>query len=137
MPDPMTTAVWNSWIEINPTTAQALGLGDGDIARIVSPYGSLEAPVVLYPGARPDTVSMPIGWGHRAYGRYAAGRGANPLAILAPVIDRQSGRLAIDATRVRLEPAGRRGTLVRLERIEQGFDTPLIRLDRRRKDTPA
>jgi anaerobic selenocysteine-containing dehydrogenase len=137
MPDPMTTAVWNSWIEINPTTARALGLRDGDIARIVSPYGSLEAPVVLYPGARPDTVSMPIGWGHRGYGRYAAGRGANPLAILAPVIDRQSGRLATDATRVRLEPAGRRGTLVRLERIEQGFDTPLIRLDRRRKDTPV
>ena len=45
---------------------------------------------------------MPIGQGHAAYGRSANGRGANPLAILDPIADTQTGALAYSASRVTL-----------------------------------
>src|SRR5205823_6671795 len=31
LPDPMTSAMWSSWVELNPKTAEALGIGLGDV----------------------------------------------------------------------------------------------------------
>ncbi|ULA67796.1 MAG: 4Fe-4S Mo/W bis-MGD-type domain-containing protein [Nitrospira sp.] len=116
LPDTMTSAVWGSWIEINPATAHAMRIQQGQLVRIHSRHGSLDAPAVLYPGLRPDVVAMPIGQGHTNYGRYAARRGPTPLTILAPLFDKESGALAIGATRVRAEPLSGRGNLVLLEK---------------------
>lgn len=116
--DPMTTAHWNTWVEINPETAATLGLTDNDIVRVISPQGQLEAPVVVYPGIRPDAVAIPTGQGHRDYGRYAAERGANVIGLISPVPNQASGTFAWGATRVRLEPVGRSGRLARLENLD-------------------
>ena len=43
LPDPMTTVVWDSWIEINPATAARLGISHGDLVEVTSPQGSLRA----------------------------------------------------------------------------------------------
>jgi anaerobic selenocysteine-containing dehydrogenase len=117
-PDPMTTARWWTWVEVNPQTAARLGLSDDDIVRVISPHGMLEAPVVLFPGLRPDVVAIPIGQGHTDYGRFAERRGANPVALLAPATDPKTGSLAWGATRVRLEATGRRRELARLESLD-------------------
>jgi anaerobic selenocysteine-containing dehydrogenase len=117
-PDPMTTARWWTWVEVNPQTAARLGLSDDDIVRVVSPHGMLEAPVVVFPGLRPDVIAIPIGQGHTDYGRFAERRGANPVGLLASTTDPKTGSLAWGATRVRLEPTGRRRTLARLESLE-------------------
>ncbi len=117
-PDPMTTARWSTWVELNPQTAAGLGVLDDDIVRVISPYGELEAPVVVYPGLRPDVVAIPIGQGHTDYGRFAEGRGANPVVLLAPATDPETGSLAWGATRVRLERTGRRRQLARLESLD-------------------
>ena len=61
---------------------------------------------MFIPGAVPGVVSMAIGDGHSHYSRYASGRGANPLSILAPVWDKSTGVLVPGATRVRLARAG-------------------------------
>lgn len=106
LPDPMTSVCWGSWVEINPQTAARLGISEGDLVSVESPHGKVEAPAVLYPGIRPDTVAMPAGQGHERYGRYASGRGANPLSILAPMVERQTGQLAWAATRVRVTKVG-------------------------------
>ena len=45
---------------------------------------------------------MGIGGGHTHYTRYAAGRGANPLSILAAVWEKSTSALATGATRVQL-----------------------------------
>jgi molybdopterin-containing oxidoreductase family iron-sulfur binding subunit len=45
---------------------------------------------------------MPVGQGHENYTRYASGRGANPIAILAPVQEPETGALAWAATRVKI-----------------------------------
>jgi len=80
-PDPMTTARWWTWVELNPETARSLGVSDDDVVRVLSPHGQLEAPVVVYPGIRPDVVAIPVGQGHGDYGRFAERRGSNPLAF--------------------------------------------------------
>jgi len=117
-PDPMTTATWGTWVELSPEAAQSLGVGDNDIVRVSSPFGSLEAPVVVYPGIRPDVVALPVGQGHSDYGRFAERRGSNPLALLAAVTDPDTGALAWGATRVRVEPTGRHQELARVESLE-------------------
>ena len=103
-PDPMTMAVWNSWVEINMEVAHSLGIRTGDIVRISNGSGRfIEVPAVPYPGLHPQVVAMPIGQGHEVYGRNAAGRGKNPLAILDPTADAQTGALAYGATTVTLK----------------------------------
>jgi molybdopterin-containing oxidoreductase family iron-sulfur binding subunit len=110
LPDPASSSVWGLPVEIDLQVAEHLHVANGDMVRVESPHGWFEAPAYLHPGAIPGVVSMPIGDGHAHYGRYASGRGANPLSILAPVWEKSTGALALGGTRVRLARAGpRRG----------------------------
>lgn len=93
---------WDSWVEINPVTAHRLGLANGDPVYIESSVGKIRTRAVLFEGARPDTVNMPFELGHRTYGRWAKGRGANPNEVLANVNDRLGGLEAFSATRVKV-----------------------------------
>jgi anaerobic selenocysteine-containing dehydrogenase len=106
MPDPMTSAMWSNWIEINPSTAVKLGLGEGDVVEIASTQGAIRSSVVITPGIAPDVVAMPVGQGHRFFTRYASGRGANPMEIVAPLTEPVTGALAWAATRVRVSRVG-------------------------------
>lgn len=81
LPDPLTSVMWGSWVEINPKTAASLGIKDGDTVEIETAHGSLRAPAIIYPAIRPDTIAIPYGQGHTAYGRYAGGRGVNTAAL--------------------------------------------------------
>jgi anaerobic selenocysteine-containing dehydrogenase len=111
LPDVLSTAMWSSWIEINPTTAAKMGIAQGDLLDIASTRGTLRAPALLSPGIAPDLLAMPIGQGHETYTRYASGRGANPISILAPVTEPETGALAWAATRVKITKAGGSGQL--------------------------
>ena len=53
-PDPVTKITWQSWVELHPETAADLDVREGEILRLTSPHGSLEAPAYLYPGVRRD-----------------------------------------------------------------------------------
>lgn len=124
LPDPMTTASWQTWIEINPETAKMLGVENNDVVQVISPDGQIDAIVVVYPGIRPDVIAIPIGQGHDDYGRYAEGRGSNPIDLLAPVHVSESGTLAWCATRVRIEPTKQTYPLARLESLDgEGRET--------------
>ena len=102
MPDPLTSAMWSSWIEINPATASRLMIGQGDIVEVTSSQGSIRTAAVISPGIAPDVVAMPAGQGHTTFTRYASGRGENPIDLLAPMTEAATGALAWAATRVRL-----------------------------------
>ncbi len=80
LPDAVSKAVWNSWVEIHPETAGPLGIETGDAVRVTTPAGSLEAPAFVYRGIRPDAIAIPLGQGHTEYGRIAAGQGVNALS---------------------------------------------------------
>ncbi|MCL6480261.1 MAG: molybdopterin-dependent oxidoreductase [Firmicutes bacterium] len=106
LPDVLTTAMWGSWVELNPQTAERLGIRQGDLVDVTSRHGTLQAPVILSTGIAPDVVAMPVGQGHRAFTRYASRRGANPISVLAPLEEPETGALAWAATRVQIRRAG-------------------------------
>ena len=126
LPDPLTSVVYGSWLEINPATAQELGLRDGDLVEVESPEGTVSVPVLTYPAIMPNVVAMPVGQGHSDYGRYASGRGANPIEILASQMEPETGSLAWNATRVRLNPTGRRANLVRTSGLSRDLGRGII-----------
>lgn len=102
LPDVLTSAMWSSWVEINPKTADRLGIKHGDLVEIASPQAKVQAAAILSPGIAPDMVAMPAGQGHENFGRFASGRGVNPLSILEPRSVGDSGALAWASTRVKL-----------------------------------
>ena len=113
LPDPMTSVVYGSWVEMNPTTAEQMGLTEGDLVDIRSPHGQLRVPVYVFPAIMPDVIAMPIGQGHSEYGRYAKDRGVNPIEIISPQMEATTGSLATSATRVTVTATGRRVKLVK------------------------
>ncbi len=122
-PDPTTTVVWNTWVEINPDTADKLGIADDDVVRVTSPYGVLEASVYRYPAIRPDTIGIPFGQGHTAYGRYAQNRGANLSKLLGTRLN-AAGDLALSSVKVKIEKTGKVQTLARFESHLGVYGTP-------------
>jgi hypothetical protein len=72
-------------------------------------------------------LAIPFGQGHTAFGRYAAGRGANPAHLFGLIIN-GAGDLAFGATKVKIEKTGKQHLLSRLEsRIGvygEGFGKP-------------
>src|SRR5262245_50533692 len=106
MPDPMTSGMWCSWVEINEQKARELGIAQGDLIEVTSTQGSVRAPAFLNPGIAPDAVAMPVGQGHTNFTRYATDRGVNPISILAPATIAETGTLAWSATRVKIARVG-------------------------------
>jgi molybdopterin-containing oxidoreductase family iron-sulfur binding subunit len=102
LPDPTSKAVWGTWVEIHPETAGRLGITNGQPVRIETEAGALELPAYLYAGLRKDTIAVPLGQGHTAYGRSAVGRGANATALLSPAQDAASGAIAYLSARARV-----------------------------------
>jgi anaerobic selenocysteine-containing dehydrogenase len=122
-PDPTTTVVWNTWVEINPDTADKLGIADDDVVKITSPFGEVQASVYRYPAIRPDTIAMPFGQGHTAYGRFAQNRGANLAKLLGTRVN-AAGDLALASVKVKIEKTGQQVTLARFESHLGVYGTP-------------
>ncbi|HKS82804.1 MAG TPA: molybdopterin-dependent oxidoreductase [Candidatus Acidoferrales bacterium] len=111
MPDVLTTGMWGSWVEIHPSTAARLGIEQGDLVEVSSQHGKIRAAALLSPGISPEAVAMPVGQGHEQYGRYASGRGANPMKIAGAQVEPNTSSWAWASTRVSVAKAGA-GTLI-------------------------
>lgn len=118
-PDPLTSVVWETWIEVNSREAKRLGFRDGDIVEVksVGTENSIEVPVYIHPGIPPNAVSIPLGRGHIASGRYAKDFGTNVRKILSTNQD-VTGAQAWGETKVTITGTGRR---LRLPRMEGGI----------------
>lgn len=126
LPDPLTSVVYGSWAELNPRTAEELGISDGDVLEVTSPNGTVRVPALAFPAIRPGVLAMPIGQGHSGYGRYASGRGVNPIHIAAQQIDEQSGELAWAATRVRVRKTGERVEIIRTDGVTRTLGRQIL-----------
>jgi len=115
-PDPITTATWRTWVEININIAEEMDIKEGDVIRLTSSNGrAVEAIAYPHPGISPDVVAVPMGQGHTGGGRYDKDRGANILTILENKTDENTGGLAWAATRVEI---AKTGDWMRLPRFE-------------------
>ncbi len=113
IPDPVTKICWQTVAEMNPATAEKMGLANGDLVTVQTSAGSLTLPVLRYPGTQRDTVAIATGRGHTHAGRYAKS-GFNPLEIL-PVAEDHAGGVAFVSTKASVSKAGGYSQIVTTE----------------------
>ena len=126
LPDPLTSVVYGSWAELNPATAEDLGIREGDVLEVETPAGSVSVPALIFPALRPGVVAMPIGQGHTAYGRYARNRGANPMDLVSMQMDDRSGDLAWAATRARVRNTGERLQIIKTDGVTRTLGRQIL-----------
>ena len=119
IPDPLLKTAWGSGAEMTPETAAAIGAEDGQLVTLESDHGAVDATVVLNPHLHPGVVAIPIGQGHTDFGRYATGRGVNPMVLLDPEPEATSGGPRWAGTRVDATPRELHRPVARLQ---QTFD---------------
>jgi molybdopterin-containing oxidoreductase family iron-sulfur binding subunit len=119
VPDTMTQAVWDAWVELSEETAKSLGIALGDVVKVASPYGAIEVPAYVSATIHPKAVAIPIGHRYAPYHtpRYVAPVPAsmNPMALLPPGADPVSGGPLFLGTRVTLARTGARRPLAILQ----------------------
>ncbi len=82
-PHPVSQVAWDSWAEINPITAQKLGISDNDLLKISSSHETINVAAKLYHGVAPDTLVMPAGLGRTVlFPDYPENKGRLPLLDL-------------------------------------------------------
>ncbi len=126
-PDQISKVVWGSWAELHPKKASELGVKNGDFVKVTSASGSIEVQVYVHKGIHPDAIAVPVGQGHEEYGRYAKGRGVNPLNILNPLMEKRTGELATHATRVQVTNAHQSAKLVKMGGSEVQMGRKFVR----------
>ncbi|HSM03804.1 MAG TPA: molybdopterin-dependent oxidoreductase [Longimicrobiales bacterium] len=122
LPDPVSKLAWHSWVEMHPESAERLGLRRGDVVTVRSPQGEVTLPLYTYPGIRTDAVAIAMGGGRTDSGRYANGKGVNPMNLLPAVAEQPSGALVLVATRVSVEATGDRHRMASIEGADTQHD---------------
>jgi anaerobic selenocysteine-containing dehydrogenase len=51
---------WNSWVEINPNTADSLNIDESEMVRVISPHGEISLRVRIVPTVMPEIIMMPL-----------------------------------------------------------------------------
>lgn len=99
---------WSSWVEINPLTAEQLGLREGDEVWVESSQARVKAPLRLYPGIWLNALFMPYGQGHltrQKWGRNSPAKmqvGVNPNQLLISGTETLNGQAVTNPIRVRI-----------------------------------
>ncbi|HYH80165.1 MAG TPA: 4Fe-4S dicluster domain-containing protein, partial [Longimicrobium sp.] len=106
LPDPVTKVPWDMWVEVNPATAKRMNLTQGDVLEVTSPHGAIRLPAYIWAGVREDAVAIQMGMGHEGFGRWTAGRGANPMKLLGGSVDAATGAFVNYGVKVSLRPTG-------------------------------
>jgi molybdopterin-containing oxidoreductase family iron-sulfur binding subunit len=75
LPDPMTKVVWDNPALLSPATARALGVKSGQMLRLSKGDAAIEVPAWILPGHADNSVTLSLGWGRTAAGRYGNGKG--------------------------------------------------------------
>lgn len=90
LPDPISKATWSNYVALSPELAKKYGFREdlqmgqhaNDVARVTVNGKSLELPVHIQPGLRPNVLAIALGWGRSKAGSVGtdAGRDAWILA---------------------------------------------------------
>ena len=84
LPDPITSIVWDSWAEIHPETASAHGIEQGDTVIVRNSFGEINVAAYVTTHITRGVIAVPIGQGHRGFGRYAEKVGGGNVLSLIP-----------------------------------------------------
>ena len=102
-PKQVRTSAKDLQVEINPHTAQALGLHNGRLVKLVSPAGQIQAAVRLSSRLASDVLAIPWAVGSPVLEYAGLEATSNPLDLLGTQ-QNSSGNLACAGLRVQIEP---------------------------------
>ena len=119
IPEPLLKTTWGTGVEMTPDTARSLDAEEGQLVAVESDHGQVDASVLINPHLAEGVVAIAIGQGHTNFGRYATGRGVNPIALLASEPETASGGVRWVGTGVSLTP---RALARPIPRMQRGFD---------------
>ena len=134
MPRGLTKLTWDNAVLMAPSTAQRLGLSNGDVVELSVGGRSVEGPVWISPGHAAESVSVSLGYGRTHAGAVGNGAGFNVYQIrsseapwvVAGVSVRAVGRrepLATTQAHHRMEGIKQR-PIVRVASLEQFMANP-------------
>jgi anaerobic selenocysteine-containing dehydrogenase len=90
-------------VQINRETGKKYGLSEDESIVIQSARGKLDKVYVhLTDTVAPDTVAIPLGFGHESYTVYGSEKGVNPKKIMAADVDPLTGTADWWSTRVKI-----------------------------------
>jgi molybdopterin-containing oxidoreductase family iron-sulfur binding subunit len=81
LPDPISKITWGNYAAIAPELAKRLSLSNGDIVRLTTFKGQIEAPVFIQPGQHGQTVSVALGYGRTQVGKAGQNVGINAFPL--------------------------------------------------------
>jgi molybdopterin-containing oxidoreductase family iron-sulfur binding subunit len=82
---------WEPWVEVHPNDARRRGIRSGDWVKIRGQRAEIACRAIVTRTVTPRVVAVPVGFGHEALGRAAAGTGVSPLSLPNAVLDAQTG----------------------------------------------
>ncbi len=130
LPDPLTSLVWDNAAIVSPTTAQRLGLTNGDVVNLKFRGGAVHAPIWTLPGQADDCVTVHLGYGRTRAGSVGNGVGFNAYALRTS--DAPWGGAGLE-----IEKTGERHQLVTTQEHWNMEGRDLVRVGSAKSDEPA
>jgi molybdopterin-containing oxidoreductase family iron-sulfur binding subunit len=81
LPKPLTKLTWDNAALISFTTAEHLGLTNGDVVELRYQGRMVNAPIWIMPGHADDAVTVHLGYGRKRTGRVGQGAGFNAYTL--------------------------------------------------------
>ncbi|MGB3861446.1 MAG: molybdopterin-dependent oxidoreductase [Candidatus Aminicenantaceae bacterium] len=100
--------MWKIWAELNPETAEKLGIHDKEAVWVESPKGRIKAVAKIFPGIMPGLVGMPLNKAEQPLSVKDAPAANDPLHLLEEAYDEQTGIPDRISTPVKIYKAKRR-----------------------------
>ncbi|MBE0642475.1 MAG: TAT-variant-translocated molybdopterin oxidoreductase [Bacteroidetes bacterium] len=97
-PDPVTKLTWDNAALMSRSTANALGLNDGDLVRLNCAGRETPMPVWVMPGQAEFCVTVTLGYGRKNGGRVGTGAGFNAYRL-------RTSKALFHATQLTVGPA--------------------------------
>jgi molybdopterin-containing oxidoreductase family iron-sulfur binding subunit len=82
MPDPITKATWDNYLQISPLFAKDKTLKNGDVVVVKTKRGEIKVPVLVQPGLDDKTVALALGYGRRVCGKGGKDVGVNAYPLM-------------------------------------------------------
>ncbi len=81
LPDPITKLTWDNVASMSKSTADSLGVENGDMIQLELQGHTVNMPIWITPGHADKSVSVQLGYGRRGAGKVSEGVGFNSYAV--------------------------------------------------------
>ncbi|MFZ0968001.1 MAG: TAT-variant-translocated molybdopterin oxidoreductase [Candidatus Acidiferrales bacterium] len=81
LPKPLTKLTWDNVVMLSPTTAESLGVTNGDMVKLALGGRGIRGPVWISPGHANGVATLHLGYGRRRCGHVGTGVGFNAYLL--------------------------------------------------------